>query len=206
MTQDQIDLPLTEDELDTLSDFLTSDRVPDTTLSLEGVDGLMCALQIGPKRPGPSEWLPVIWGVEKGPAYNVAPSDEPMLTLLMRHWNSIAYAFSQAQTDPEEGYWPIMYLPEDGTPDDAIDTEYGHEWAVGFRLGMDFNSDFWDVVLKDESLSGGLVPIVLLDLGMHPEAPERVIDYGIRQELVGDLIPALHQFWRLAREGALTTH
>lgn len=192
---------LDEDEIDTLSEFLSSDRVPETTLSLEGVDGLMCALQIAPQPLPMDKWLPVIWGVEGDDTVTLEPEDEPILALLQRHWDSIGAAFPRFEDDTDDGYWPLMYLPDDDTPDDATDTEYGRDWAVGFRIGMELHPEFWEHVLKDEELATGLAPVVLLDMGVSPEHMDKVIDFGTRQELVGALIPVLHAYWALAHRG-----
>lgn len=198
--------PLTEEELDALSSYLSSDRVPESTLSLEGVDGLMCSLLI-PAVPLPmTSWLPIIWGTEDSDSFTVEPDDKPMLDLLERHWNATAATFPLYEENTDEGYWPVMFLPEDDTPDDATDTEYGRDWAVGFRIGMEFHPEFWDAVLENEELASGLTPVVLLDMGVTPDEMEKPIDFGVRQELVGALIPVIHAYWALARNSPNTTH
>jgi uncharacterized protein len=57
--------PLSESELDQLSERL--DRIKNAdALSLEGLDGLFCALIASPESVSPSEYLPVILGGESG--------------------------------------------------------------------------------------------------------------------------------------------
>lgn len=198
--------PLTEEELDSLSSYLSSDRVPESTLSLEGVDGLMCSLLI-PAVPLPmTSWLPIIWGTEDSDSFTVEPDDRPMLDLLERHWNATAATFPLYEENTDEGYWPVMFLPEDDTPDEDTETEYGRDWAVGFRIGMEFHPEFWDAVLENEELASGLTPVVLLDMGVTPDEMEKPIDFGVRQELVGALIPVIHAYWALARNSPNTTH
>lgn len=197
---------LSEDELDELSAFLSSDKVPESTLSLEGVDGLMCALLIAPQPLPMEEWLPVIWGLEDGDVVTLAPEDQPVLGLLQRHWTSIEQSFPEFDENTDDGYWPLMYLPDDDTPDDATDTDYGRDWAVGFRIGMELNPEFWEDILKDEELASGLTPIVLLDMGVSPDEMQKEIDFGTRQELVGALIPVLHAYWALAHNRHDTRH
>lgn len=51
--------PLSETELDQLSDFLSGIKNPDA-LTLEGMDGLFSALIAGPQTVLPSEYLPLI--------------------------------------------------------------------------------------------------------------------------------------------------
>lgn len=197
---------LTEDEIDQLSEFLSSDKVPETTLSLEGVDGLMCALLITAQPQPMEKWLPVIWGVEGDEVVSLAAEDQYVLTLLRRHWDSVAASFPRYEEDSDEGYWPLMYLPDEDTPDDATDTDYGRDWAIGFRIGMEMQPEFWENVLKDEQLASGLAPIVLLDMGVSPDEMHKEIDFAMRQELVGALIPVLHAYWALAHRGGETRH
>lgn len=62
-TQVPVGGPLSEAELDQLSDFLADLKHPDA-LMLERMDGLFSALIAGPRSVRPSEYLPVIWGGE----------------------------------------------------------------------------------------------------------------------------------------------
>jgi uncharacterized protein len=55
--------PLSEAELDRLSDFLGSLTNSDA-MDLETLDGFLCAIIAGPEMVMPSEYLPVIWGGE----------------------------------------------------------------------------------------------------------------------------------------------
>lgn len=202
------DEALNEDELDELSAFLSSDDVPESTLSLEGVDGLMCALLIAPQPLPRERWLEIIWGVEEGETVELGPEGPYMIELLQRHWNNIAASFPlfDERSDTDEGYWPLMYLPDDDTPDDATDTDYGRDWAVGFRIGMELHPEFWEGILKNEQLAAGLTPVVLLDMGVSPDEVQKEIDFGTRQELVGALIPVLHAYWALGHGRQGTRH
>jgi uncharacterized protein len=60
-------------------------------LSLEGVDGLFCALVGSPDMVPPSEYLPVILGggAEQSAAFADLNDADATLSLLMRYWNSI---------------------------------------------------------------------------------------------------------------------
>lgn len=55
-------LPLSEDELDELDEFLMSDQTSEETMVLEILDGYLTALAIGPVTVMPSVWLPRVWG------------------------------------------------------------------------------------------------------------------------------------------------
>src|SRR5580658_4162958 len=53
--------PLSAPELNQLCSFLGEVPNP-SVLSLEGIDGLFCALIAGPAWVTPSEYLPLVWG------------------------------------------------------------------------------------------------------------------------------------------------
>ncbi len=55
-----VDQPLSDEEIDQLSDFLK--EIGPSALNMEAVDGLFCALICGPEVVPPSEYLPEIWG------------------------------------------------------------------------------------------------------------------------------------------------
>lgn len=81
---------LSETEIDQLGDRLAANRNPDA-LSLEGVDGLFCALIASPESVLPSEYLPVILGGQAGSIHAFADLEDANATmsLLMRYWNLI---------------------------------------------------------------------------------------------------------------------
>jgi uncharacterized protein len=54
-----VDQPLSDEELDQLSDFFK--EIGPSALNTEAVDGLFCALICGPEVVPPSEYLPEIW-------------------------------------------------------------------------------------------------------------------------------------------------
>ncbi|MBP9915718.1 MAG: UPF0149 family protein, partial [Thiobacillaceae bacterium] len=56
------DTPLTDEELDELDQFLTSDATPEECMDIAMLDGFLTALVIGPNTILPSQWLPAIWG------------------------------------------------------------------------------------------------------------------------------------------------
>ena len=87
------DIWLDEDEQRWLGGFLQSHQVPDSTMSLEELDGFFCALVAGPELVKPSEALPYIWGGDhpyEGAVFDSEEQASFVMDLLMRHWNSIA--------------------------------------------------------------------------------------------------------------------
>jgi len=67
------DIALTKREEGWLRGFLESPQAPPTALTLEEVDGLFCALVVGPEPVMPSEYMPHVWGgvgPAEGPVYD----------------------------------------------------------------------------------------------------------------------------------------
>ena len=56
-----VNASLSESELDHLAEVLGVNGNPDA-LTLEGMDGLFCALAASPESVPPRQYLPVIWG------------------------------------------------------------------------------------------------------------------------------------------------
>jgi Protein of unknown function (DUF1186)/Uncharacterised protein family (UPF0149) len=102
------DIALQDYEIGWLSGFLESSKVPETAMTMEWIDGLFCALNVGPSAP-PSEYMPVIWNPEDeadcddGPTYDSAEQAEYVVGLLNRHWNTIAQRLDSGS--PHGRHW-----------------------------------------------------------------------------------------------------
>ena len=131
---------LTAPELAQLGEFLSQVKNPHA-LSLEGMDGLFCALVAGPEWVTAGEFLPLLWG---GPL----PDDivmfdltqvNAMALLLMRHWNSI-----QAQLQRGAVHPPLIVRG-------VTDAVPGRAWARGFMRGVNFSQAAWNELFQDEA-------------------------------------------------------
>jgi hypothetical protein len=89
--------PLDDDELDRLDRFLL-ERITENewqegkdegVFDISMLDGLLTAVVSGPITVPPSRWLPAVWG-DFEPVWKSMADAECVLTLLMRHMNSIA--------------------------------------------------------------------------------------------------------------------
>jgi len=87
--------PFSEADVEVLAARLGEINNPDS-LSLEGVDGLFCALVANPDLVSPSEYLPVILGGDLGHSQSFADLDDAnsTMSLLLRYWNSVWREFS----------------------------------------------------------------------------------------------------------------
>jgi yecA family protein len=173
------DIALQAFEIRWLSGFLISSKVPETALTLESIDGLFCALNVGPSAPS-SEYMPVIWNPEDdadpndGPTYDSPEQAEYVVGLLNRYWNSIA-----RRLDAGSPHWPVL----ERQPDE-LDARY---WAGGFLLGVSTRAQVWETRKGNEFVMAFLQMIVTL--GMNEEdLHENEIDLEIREKLV-DALP-----------------
>ena len=123
---------LSEAEVDRLAERLAGNPNPGA-LSLEGVDGLFCALVASPESVLPSEHLPAILGGNPADGQAFADIEEANVTmsLLMRYWNSII-------ADLERDSIHLLYLLEPG-----IAGIPGRAWAQGFLKGTRLAPEGW---------------------------------------------------------------
>jgi uncharacterized protein len=183
------DIALQGYEIRWLSGFLDSSKVPETTMTMEWVDGLFCALNVGPSAP-PSEFMPLIWNPEDeaepddGPTYDSAEQVEYVVGLLNRHWNTIA-----RRLDAGSPHWPALECQPD-----ELDARY---WAGGFIRGVAMRAQIWGTRTDNEFVKAFLDLIVML--GMDEEhLHESDIDFELREKLV-DALPIqlvrIHHLW-----------
>jgi uncharacterized protein len=190
---------LSNSELDELAEFLESAAVPEGCMNLEQADGFLCALAVGPLPTAPEEWLTILWGEDPGPAFESPEQKKRIVGLLMRHWRWVSESVTKPITVENEFYMPLIFDPDDDTPDGAMYTRVGQNWAEGFAIGVNIDEELWDTCIADEETLPCFAPIILLNLGENPDQPDMVIDYGKRKELVVLLPLSVHElyvYWR----------
>jgi uncharacterized protein len=131
--------PLSKADIARLATRLAANKSP-TALSLEGVDGLFCALIASPTLIGPSAYLPVILGgdPENTRAFADLNDANDTLSLLMRYWNAIVADFSE-----ETVHLPYIEVP-------GADNILGRDWARGFMRGTRLAPTGWNRLFTDE--------------------------------------------------------
>ncbi|MGH8041832.1 MAG: YecA family protein [Rudaea sp.] len=140
---------LKDAELEELDQFLRAHAGEDALL-LDGVHGLLSAVNIGPERAAPEEWLPEVLHDP------FADEDEGrrILELLARLSESIGY---ELETDQ---YEPILGEVE---MDDGGTTLSAQGWCEGFSRGVDLRARLWEARLgADSHLTELLSPIMAL--------------------------------------------
>lgn len=179
---------LDQDEIDWLQGFIESDAVPEGAMSVETLDGYFAALIAGPEVVLPSEYLPEIWDGD-GPVYDSLEQAEHVMTLLMRHWNSIASRLGDRQP-----YAPLV----------ANSTLRAQPWADGFMRGVSMRMGIWDQHLtSNDMLNTFLGHILMLAVSIEETAKEGVT-HEKREKLVEDLplaVLGVHLYWREHADG-----
>ena len=118
--------PLSEAELDRLTDFLASRG--GQAMNIEELDGFFAALLAGPDMVLPSEYLPLVLAgaaAETSPFARTGAAND-ILGLIMRHWNGIAATLRKGDV-----HLPILL------EDDA-------RRFSGYRLGSRLHSRYGD--------------------------------------------------------------
>ena len=190
-----LDLPLILDE----QDFEEIDRLlealgADDGLRLDGAQGLLTALIVGPQEVGPEDWLPVILGGE--PLGAPSPKLQRLPDLLLRLKANLERGLDI------HSYDPIFAEHESEGDEHSVDAG---GWCEGFSLGVDLNAEIWEQRMQeDRTLLEMLAPIVALgvDDGVfaevrnpnQPPLSERERDIVVTQ--LASVLIDVRQYWQ----------
>ncbi|MBN1279379.1 MAG: UPF0149 family protein [Chlorobiaceae bacterium] len=184
-----------------LRDFLESEAVPESAMSVMGLNGFFAALAIHPETIMPQFWLPLVWDVSGQPGdpeFSSKKEEEEVLGLLFTYYNSVMRQFS---ADPE-GYYPLYDDLEFESDDDRMLAV--QDWASGFMLGVMIDDEVWERTFRDQEGNRLLTPFAIIS-GMFDD----VEDIGqkqleeIKSELPDELVFSvldLQEFWKPWRQ------
>lgn len=181
-----IQQPLSDEELDTLSELL--DNMKPWAMNIEMLDGFFAALVCSPEVVLPGEYLPVIFGGE--PAFDSEDHACTVLSLIMRHWNTISSALHR--TMRQGGiYLPVLMVDEHGMVG-------GNDWAWGFMRGVRCRPAGWHTLMETEEMSECMLAIMVL---LHEHSPDPAtrppaISADCREELLHTMMTDLTQIYR----------
>lgn len=188
---------LTDEEFARLAVFLGGLK-NGAALTLEGLDGLFCALIAGPDLVLPSEYLPVVWGGELSDEDAFASMDEAnaIIGLMMRHWNAIVAEYEEFRV-----YVPLFDdADERGVP--------GRRWARGFMRGVELRRRPWGELFTDEN-EGQLLTIPLVAGEIDPGFPAEDVSDEKAEQLISWMAAgagrAYRHFAEQRRAGARAT-
>ena len=160
MTNPSLEGALTDAEFDQLTEILERSKSPDA-MNLEELDAFFAALIAGPEVVPPSEYLPEVFGGDMSETLAFETLDEARdaLSLIMRHWNSIAAKLHQGDI-----HLPILLEDDHGVCQ-------ANDWARGFMRGVHLRREAWSEVIDDDEQCGWLIPVMAL-YHEHDEDPE----------------------------------
>jgi uncharacterized protein len=195
--------PLTEEELDELEQFLTSDATPEECMDIAMLDGFLTALVIGPNTILPSQWLPAAWGEteEDEMVWDSAEQMQRILGLVMRHFNERALDLHE---DIDE-FEPLIYQwDHEGETTPIID-----EWCMGFMRGVGMDLEGWSALLKSDKALEFLAPMLLYGaeegwkkLEAQPQEADKNHDEVARA--IGPCVIGIRDYWLPHRKAAST--
>lgn len=165
--------PLNPAELDAL-DLLLQRLPADAAMSLDGADGFLTALLVGPPEVlatlATAQWLPLVWGGddEQG-AEGTAPfasrrQRKTTVVMLLRHLRHISEELEQRPDD----WQPIFSIAEQGA-DEWADAR---DWCTGFLQAVDLMPGAWGDAFADAALA----PLLQLGGGLEGFALEEEVD------------------------------
>jgi uncharacterized protein len=201
--------PLQPDEIVALDSLLQ--RLPaDGTMSLDGLDGYLTALAIGPAalRALPTaDWLPLIWGgdpdgvdLDEGAAPSPAPFSsrrqrKDTVVRVLRHLRHLQHQLQHATADWE----PIFSIAEQGA-DEWVDAR---DWCTGFLQAVDLLPQSWGDVWAEATVQ----PLLALGGGLQGSAAEAGAADGVaeaaRDEPPPDDLRAIDEMSRAVPDAVL---
>jgi uncharacterized protein len=177
-------------EREWLKGFLLSKHVPDTAMTVEGVDGCFSALAICPSEARTDEYWPALWNydaeIEGEPSYDDDEQAAYVTDLLSRYMDTVKQRVAA-------GY------PHPGVYFSSNDDEEERNWLAGFLRGVALRAQAWgDRAGEDDDCNMFMSAIYILASGNAPEAEERFTPQERTAffKKLPTLLLNLHRTWR----------
>jgi len=193
-----LNVPLSDEELDDLGEFLMSDATNDEAMDISMLDGFLTALSVGPNNLPPSRWMPVIWGGAM--TWDSEEVARRMMSLVFRHANDIIFTLRSYPGDFE----PLLYERDhEGEKIPIID-----EWCTGFIKGMALDEESWRPLMESDEGNDMLFVIMLYgteagweQLRDDPSLESRHDEFAAS---LGDSVMAIMDWWLPTRKAKST--
>jgi uncharacterized protein len=186
---------LSDNDVDELDEFLMSDLTSNSTLMVDGLDGYLTAIAIGPVTLMPSQWLPGIWGPTPGdaPAFESKKQAQRILDLVVRHFNSI---IENLENGPDSIAPLFGYNEIPGDPHEYLDAE---PWALGFMQGVDLCRSAWKPLFDEKQGQAWLRPLQLLGSTERSKEERLLVDRPDQREQISKQVPgsiaSIYRYW-----------
>lgn len=170
----------TAQDLRYLEAFLGSRRLGPGVLRVNGIDGLVTAVVIGPDMVMPSRWMPRVWN-NREPVFKDVDEARRIVDLIMHLYGRVAGQF----TDEASEQFEPLYRRMDEGPDRA--TAIG-QWCEGFMAGAARHATWMEKRHREATLEL-MWPMAAVTGGGKLATPE-VIDQIVPN------VRKLHAHWR----------
>jgi uncharacterized protein len=173
--------PLTEAELQGLDELLMMQIEQDGAMTLDGMDGYLTALVVGPSQLlstcPTADWLPAIWGGDgaKGEPFASNQQRKRTTVLVLRHLQAIACVLR----DKPDQWEPIFSVAET----EELELADAGDWCTGFLQATDLDPEAWAPVFDDPKLGPLMVPIALLGGDAAEDEGADLSEPTVRDEL-----------------------
>jgi len=196
--------PLTGDELAALDELLAT-LPSDGAMTLDGMDGYLTALLVGPvplSAMKTGDWLPAIWGGDQEPAPAPFASNQKRkrtTVLALRHLRAVQEALS----GPPDAWEPVFSVAEvPGTQGDELAD--ATDWCLGFLAATDLAPEAWAPLQSDPEVGPGLATIAMLAGEIEPgddadDDAQDLDDPHVRDHLSRAAADVVLQLWSRKR-------
>jgi uncharacterized protein len=188
---------LSESELDELSDFLISDKCPESSMLIDTLDGFLASIVLTPVTIMATRWLPWVWDMDEGevaPRFESVEEANHIIGLVMRYYNMTVSEIEKERFEPL-----FLEMPQrDGSL--FFDAE---GWCEGFMFGVDLLPEHWQSVVQQQPVL--IEPMILLGTenglqileGEEGDDPQKIREI---YETIPVAIVALREFFLPQRE------
>ncbi len=186
-------LPLSQEEMDELDDFLMSDDTSDETMALETLDGYLTAIVSGPVMLKLNDWLPGVWGPTENdkPVFRTMAQAKRIVDLILRHMNGIIGSLQDDPNTFEPVFGIRIYKKRE-----YVD---GEMWAYGYMCGIELCRKQWQSFFDDPNGLIVLRPIHLLGSDDVTPEEESLTETPEQREELSRQIPAsvgwIYSYW-----------
>lgn len=164
--------PLSDLELQAFDELL-AELPADAAMNIEGVDGFLTGLLLGPREVldqwPTADWLPLVWGGDgpEGQPFESNRQRKRATLFVLRHLQAVV---CQLRDHPKQ--WEPLFSVVEANGQEWIDAQ---DWCTGFLQAIDLVPSAWQAWQDDAELGPALAAIALLG-GEEEEVPPDALD------------------------------
>jgi uncharacterized protein len=211
ISQRELRVGLSDDELNELEAFLTSRCVPHDGMNLSMLDGYLTAVVSGPEFPAPNAWLPQVWRQDETddtPPFASMDEAKHVHSLILRRFNQISRDLQRGELNPIFLY--SINSKKEPSHDAPPPLEVADMWCVGYLQGVRLRLKSWEPLRQEKGENADLLfPIsAIAARWLQPKSEEQKTIADARltdEERMGltELIPPaaciIYRYWQARR-------